>query len=150
MPTISEPAVLPERHIEASSHPTGLLNPYFLIVLGAMFATASEVFLKKGASQTVQLTGTSDLMSLAPMASVWVWIAIAFYIASFSTWLHVLRFVPLSIAFNLSSIIHVFVPLSCWWFLGEDISPTRWFGISLVLLGIGVIARPFVRIEEKL
>jgi multidrug transporter EmrE-like cation transporter len=150
MPTSFEPSVLPELRNEVRSHPTGLLNPYFLILLGAMFATASEIFLKKGAQQTVQLTGTSDLMSLAPLATVWVWIAIAFYIASFSTWLHVLRFVPLSIAFNLSSIIHVFVPLSCWFFLGEDISPIRWFGISLVLLGIGVIARPFVSIEEKL
>ena len=61
-----------------------------------------------------------------------------------------LRFVPLNIAFNLSNIVHVFVPLSSWLVLGENISEKRWLGIALVLCGIFVIAKPLVKIEEKL
>jgi multidrug transporter EmrE-like cation transporter len=130
--------------------PKGLLNPYFQILLGALFATASEVFLKKGAAQTVAAVGYPEWLSISAFGSGLVWLAILCYCSSFATWLHVLRHVPLNIAFNLSSIVHVFVPLACWLFLGEDISEMRWFGISLVLLGIGVIAKPLVSIEEKL
>jgi len=130
--------------------PKGLLNPYFQIILGALLAAASEIFLKKGAIETVHLAGHVDWTGLSALGSGWVWLAILFYASSFAAWLHVLRFVPLNIAFNLSSIIHVFVPLACWIFLGEAISGTRWFGISLVLLGICVIAKPLVIIEEKL
>lgn len=130
--------------------PEGLLNPYFLIILGALLAAAAEIFLKKGAVETVRLVGHTDWTTISALGSGWVWIAILCYASSFAAWLHVLRSVPLNIAFNLSSIIHVFVPLGCWIFLGEAISEMRWFGISLVLLGICVIAKPFVMIEEKL
>jgi len=65
-------------------------------------------------------------------------------------WFYVLRHVPLSIAFPLSNVVHVLVPLSCWIFLHELISTRRWCGIALVLIGLAVVAKPFSRIEEKL
>jgi drug/metabolite transporter (DMT)-like permease len=34
--------------------------------------------------------------------------------------------------------------------LGEQISPRRWCGIVLVLIGLLLVAKPFARIEEKL
>jgi len=142
--------VAPETFNVTPETPKGIFNPYFQILLSALLVTASEVCLKKGASATYQLAGQVDWTGLSALGSGWVWIAILCYISSFAGWLHVLRFVPLNIAFNLSSIVHVFVPLSCWLFLGEDITEKRWFGISLVLLGICVIAKPLVKIEEKL
>ena len=45
---------------------------------------------------------------------------------------------------------HALVPLSCWIFLGETIPLARWLGIALVIAGIAIIARPLVRLEEKL
>ena len=71
-------------------------------------------------------------------------------IASFITWLYVLRFIPLSIAFPLSRVVDAMVPLSCWIFLGETISARRWIGIALVVIGLAVIARPVARLEERL
>jgi undecaprenyl phosphate-alpha-L-ara4N flippase subunit ArnE len=71
-------------------------------------------------------------------------------ILSLLSWLYILRLVPLSIAFPLSNVVHVLVPLSCWIFLGELISTRRWCGIALVLIGLIVVAKPFARIEEKL
>lgn len=150
MPTSFEPAVIPDRRNMSPPQPKGLLNPYFQILLGALLATASEIFLKKGAVQTVASVGYPEWMSISAFGSSLVWVAILCYLGSFGAWLHVLRFVPLNIAFNLSNVVHVFVPLACWIFLGEEISEMRWFGISLVLLGIAVIAKPLVRIEEKL
>jgi len=123
-------------------------------VLGALLVTASEVLLKKGAMATLAESGRVDWTGLSALGSKWVWLAIICYASSFACWLHVLRFVPLNIAFNLSNIVHVFVPLASWIALGEDILPMRWFGISLVLTGIWIIAKPLMtmetRLEEKL
>ena len=84
------------------------------------------------------------------LASPLVWWAILLIIASFITWLYVLRFIPLSIAFPLSRVVDAMVPLGCWIFLGEAISTRRWVGIALVIVGLAVIARPVARLEEEL
>jgi len=42
------------------------------------------------------------------------------------------------------------VPLSCWYFLRETISPGRWLGITMVIIGVCIIARANMRIEKKL
>ena len=124
-------------------------NPWFVLVLEAIFVTASEVLLKVGASETTRVAGW-EWTGLMSLASSWIWVAIVFVILSFVCWIYVLRHIPLSIAFPLSNVVHVFVPLSCWIFLGEDISATRWLGIAIVIFGLAVVAKPVAKIEEKL
>jgi len=71
-------------------------------------------------------------------------------VLSFLSWLYVLRFIPLTIAFPLSRVVDVLVPLSCWLVLGEMISVRRWLGIALVIIGLAVVAKPVARLEERL
>ena len=124
-------------------------NPWFVLVLEAIFVTVSEVLLKVGAWETERVGGW-EWTGLMSLASIWIWVAIVFVILSFLCWIYVLRHIPLSIAFPLSNVVHVFVPLSCWIFLGEYISATRWCGIAIVVLGLAVVARPVAKIEAKL
>jgi drug/metabolite transporter (DMT)-like permease len=84
------------------------------------------------------------------LASPYVWLAILFVILSLITWLHVLRYIPLSLAFPISQVVHVLVPLCSWLFLGESIIDLRWYGIALVSLGLAVVAKPVARLEERL
>jgi multidrug transporter EmrE-like cation transporter len=127
-------------------------NPYLHIVLAALQVTVSEVCLKHGANQTEFLFNNPwlDSLGIASLASWWVWGGIVFYLGSFVSWLHVLRYLPLNVAFNLVNIEHVFIPLACAAFLGEHINLLRWSGIGLVLLGVWVIAKPLILVEEKL
>jgi drug/metabolite transporter (DMT)-like permease len=126
-----------------------LTNPWFVLVLEAIFVTASEVLLKVGASETRRVEGW-EWTGLMSLASMWIWLAIVLVILSFLCWIYVLRHIPLSIAFPLSNVVHVLVPLSCWIFLGELISATRWCGIAIVVFGLAVVAGPVAKIEEKL
>jgi undecaprenyl phosphate-alpha-L-ara4N flippase subunit ArnE len=71
-------------------------------------------------------------------------------IVSLLSWLYVLRYIPLSIAFPLSRVVDILVPLSCWIILGEHISPRRWCGIALVVIGLMFTAKPVARLGEKL
>jgi undecaprenyl phosphate-alpha-L-ara4N flippase subunit ArnF len=119
------------------------------ILACALVGTAAEVTLKMGAAATASSPTVLPWLGLSGLESGWVWLGIIFTVLSFVFWVRAVRRIPLSIAFTFSNIIHVFVPLSCWLFLGEAITPLRWLGITLVLAGLAVIARPFARLDEK-
>ena len=61
-----------------------------------------------------------------------------------------MRVLPLGVAFPLTNAVQVLVPLSCWMFLGEAISPQRWCGIVLVVVGLMIVAKPYARLDERL
>ena len=127
-----------------------LANPWFQIALNVLIVTASEIFLKLGARETAAFTSPSNWTGITALLSLWTWLGIVFLVLSLVSWLYVLRHVPLSVAFPLSNAVHVFVPFASWYFLGEIIAPTRWWGIALVILGLIIVAKPVSRIEEKL
>ena len=110
----------------------------------------SELLLKRGASATANLAQDWAWTGVTGLASPLVWLAILFVIVSFISWLYVLKYIPLSIAFPLSRVVDVLVPLSCWFILGEHISAQRWLGIALVVIGLAVVAKPAARLEERL
>src|SRR2546421_2785518 len=122
-----------------------LLNPWFQLVLSVLFVTTSEVFLKRGAVEAPRLPEEVNWTGVSGLVSPDVWYGILFVIASFISWLYVLRFIPLTIAFPLSNFFHVLVPLASWFFLNEHISVQRWCGIALVLVGVLKIGRASCR-----
>lgn len=130
---------------------SGLANPWVQLALSVMFVTAYELLLKVGATETAQIAGAGWAWTgLSGLASVYVWFAVPLVILSLITWLHVLRLMPLSIAFPISQVVHAFVPLGSWLILGESVNRLRWAGIVLVLLGLAIVAKPVARIEERL
>ena len=132
------------------NRPSGFANPWFQLALSVVFVTIYELLLKRGAMETAHLTDRWAWTGLSGLASPYVWLAILFVILSLITWLHVLRYIPLSLAFPISQIVHVLVPLFSWLLLGEIILSLRWCGIALVSLGLAVVAKPAARLEERL
>ncbi len=113
--------------------------------------TIYELLLKRGAAETANPNSQLVLdRTFRDWDSVYVWIAIGFVILSLITWLNVLRYLPLSIAFPISQAVHVLVPLGSWLVLGENIVTLRWIGIAFVSLGLAVVAKPVARLEEGL
>jgi multidrug transporter EmrE-like cation transporter len=143
--------VVPPESSRLAEPPPGLfLNPYFQILLGSLLVTASELLLKKGATATAGLAGAASWTGVAALGSWWTWAGIVTYVASFASWLYVLKYVPLGVAFALVNAAHVFVPIGAWLFLREPISLQRWVGIGLIVCGILLIARQAAAAEEKL
>ena len=126
------------------------LNPYLLLVAAQFLITAAEVLLKKGASGSMAGTGETEVLGFTALTSGTTWLGIVFYTASFAIWLHVLRHLPVSVAYALASIVHVLVPTAAWLFLGETISLIRAAGIALVLCGVLLVAAPAAKAEEAL
>jgi multidrug transporter EmrE-like cation transporter len=135
---------------DAPGHQRLLLKALLLILFVAVCDTAGEVLVKVGASETANIPKTFEWLGFTGLLSVWVWAGIVCMITSLTSWMLVLKSVPLNIAFPLSNVVHVLVPLSSWWFLGETISPLRWGGIALVVTGLVVLAQPRMNMEERL
>jgi drug/metabolite transporter (DMT)-like permease len=130
--------------------PRGFLNPWFQLWLSVACVLVSELLLKRGASDTANLSENWSWTGITGLVSPLVWWAILFVIISFLSWLYVLKYIPLSIAFPLSRVVDVLVPLSCWLILGEHISTRRWIGIALVVIGLAIVAKPVARLEERI
>ena len=126
------------------------LNPLVQVCLCAVLGTTAEVLLKVGAMHFSTPPPALSWLEPTGLTTGWVWLSIAFTILSLFAWMSAIRTLPLSIAFTLSNMAHVLIPLSCWAFLHEAISPRRWCGIALVFAGLVVIAKPFAKLDARL
>src|SRR5579864_1911926 len=106
------------------------LHPYLHLALNCALMTASELLLKVGARETAQIAAPHWLAwtGIMTLGSGWVMGGIAVYIVAFVNWLYVLRWVPLSIAYPVTSVVYVLIALAAWVLLGELIGPVRWAG----------------------
>ena len=132
------------------NRPSGFGNPWLQLGLSVVCVIVSEFLLKRGATDIAEPDSAFSWTGINGLASPLVWWAILLIIASFISWLYVLRYVPLTVAYPLSRIVDVLVPLGCWIFLGELISALRWCGIALVIIGLALVAKPIAQIEERL
>jgi len=136
--------------METEIRPRGLRNPWLHLIISVVCVAIYELLLKRGASETADPNSSWSWTGLTGLGSIYVWIAIVFVIVSPLTWLYVLRYLPLSVAFPISQSVHVLIPLGSWLILGENIVTLRWIGIALVSLGLAVVAKPVARLEEEL
>jgi uncharacterized membrane protein len=130
--------------------PSGFANPWLQLTLSVGCVFVSELLLKRGATDVAEPHSAWSWIGVNGLASPLVWWAILLIVASFISWLYVLRYIPLVIAFPLSRVVDILVPLGCWIFLGEAISALRWCGIALVVIGLALVAKPLAQIEERL
>jgi drug/metabolite transporter (DMT)-like permease len=144
----------PTREGSAPSSPPlpWYLHPVLHLVLNCLLMTVSELLLKRGATETALIAAPRWLAwsGITSLGSGWVLAGIAVYILAFMNWLHVLRWMPLSKAFPVTSSVHVLISLGAWIFLRERIGPLRWAGIFLITAGIVFCARPAAAAEERL
>ncbi len=133
-----------------NNRPSGFANPWFQLGLNIICVVLYELLLKSGASATADPSKSWSWTGLTGLESPLTWLAIAVIILDLIIWLYVLKYIPLSIAFPLSRLVDVLVPISCWLILKEEISSLRWCGIALVVIGVAIVAKPAARLEERL
>src|SRR5205823_14837840 len=102
--------------------PSGFGNPWLQLALSVLCVLASEFLLKRGATDVAEPNSAWSWTGVNGLASPLVGWAILLIIASCVSWLYVLRYIPLPIAFPVSRAVDSLVPLGCWIFLGEFIS----------------------------
>lgn len=129
-----------------------VLNPWINLGLNCLLMAAAQLLLKVGATATVEIAAPEWLKGagLTTLGSGWTIGGIAVYILAFANWLVVLRWIALNVAYLITSIVQVLIPLGAWLLLGEHISALRWVGIVLITTGIVFSAHSSAQAEEKL
>src|SRR5438552_16004115 len=132
------------------NQPFGFGKPWLQLALSVVCVLVSELLLKRGATDIADLQSGWSWTGINGLVSPLVWWAILLITASFISWLYVLRYIPITLAYPLSRVVDVLVPLGCWIFLGEFISTLRWCGIALVVIGLALVAKPVAQIGKRL
>ena len=98
----------------------------FLVVVSTMVEGFGQVFLKKSALEIARRR---------------FWILLGVVILSIEVVLYsgALHFLAVSTAFPLTSLSFVMVTVLSHWLLGEIITPKRWLGVGLILIGTTLI-----------
>ena len=105
------------------------------LILGAVaFSAMGQLFLKSAAQR---FSGVDGLVFLSAAARhVHVIAGLMPWGASTDCWLYVLRVLPLSRAYGMTSLTYVLIPLAGVYLFGEQIR--RLHGVGMVLIMIGV------------
>ena len=115
------------------------LEIFFLFLLFILCDTATQIFLKKGATNLgeIPLDQISHIFIyvLSILSNINIMMGILFVLIAFFLWLAILSKVDLSKAQLMNALVYVTVPLASIFFLGETIQMTQMFGILLISLG---------------
>jgi len=108
-----------------------------LILVTVAFSAMGQLLLKSGAQHLASL-GRLEFL-LAAVRNVQVLSGVAAWTASMLCWLYVLRAAPLSVAYGLTSLNYVLVPLASLYVFGEQIRRPQVVGMALIIMGIACV-----------
>lgn len=115
-----------------------------MILMTDVIESFAELFWKKGTLatgiDTVTFHNLFEFMGKLLGSSGFLTGA-GLYVINFFLWITVLSRVDLSVAFPTGSTSYIIVAILSMVFLGEQISPYRWSGIVLIIIGIWFISR---------
>jgi drug/metabolite transporter (DMT)-like permease len=102
------------------------------------FETLAQVALKIAADRLGDGLAAGDWLAAA-VVEPWVWVGALAYLGSFAAWMTILDRLPLSRGFPLTAVVYVAVAAASLIAFGETITPLRWCGIGLIVVGVVVI-----------
>jgi drug/metabolite transporter (DMT)-like permease len=97
-----------------------------LVVVSTIVEGFGQTFLKKSALD-------------AARRHHWILLGVAVLIVEVFLYSGALRFLAVSTAFPITSLSFVVVTLLSRWLLGERVTPLRWVGVGLILIGTSLI-----------
>lgn len=105
---------------------TGAAIGILLVVVSALIEGIGEIFLKKSRLQRQKQT-------------FWVALGVSVFVVQMSIYTAALKFLDVGEAFSIASLSFVFVALLSKWLLREAVTPVKWLGIGLIVIGTSLI-----------
>ncbi|MDR1452795.1 MAG: 4-amino-4-deoxy-L-arabinose transferase [Candidatus Margulisbacteria bacterium] len=121
------------------------MQTILLVLVPVLIGVVGQLFLKKGMAVVGQFDFTA-LPQLLPQfarafTNPWVFAGFAFYFLSSLFWMVVLSRVELSVAYPMLSLGYAVVLLASFFLFQEAVSPARWLGVLVIMLGVVLISR---------
>ena len=108
------------------------LKIFLFIVANDLLDTTAQLLMK---------TGIHHLFNFGNPHFFLFWIGVAIYLFNFFLWMKILSKIDLSVALPLASSSYILIPLAAVFFLHEFVSPIRWLGLVLIVLGIYFVSQ---------
>jgi multidrug transporter EmrE-like cation transporter len=123
----------------------GYMQTILLVLVPVLIGVVGQLLLKKGMTMVGQFNFT-DLAQIVPQfmrafTNPWVFAGFAFYFLSSLFWMIVLSRVELSVAYPMLSLGYAVVLLASFFLFQEAVSPVRWLGVLVIMLGVVLISR---------
>jgi drug/metabolite transporter (DMT)-like permease len=123
---------------------TFLMKVIALVILKDTIESFGDLFFKMGTLSTgIHNVTMANMLEFASRlaSNPWLWAGIILYLANFFLWITLLSRVDLSVAFPMSSLTYIIVPLLAIVFLQEKVQPARWAGIFFIIIGVSLAGR---------
>ena len=121
-----------------------LLKVIALVIIKDAIESFADLFFKMSTLSTgihnVTIANALEFTSRIT-ANPWLWVGVIFYLANFFLWITLLSRVDLSVAFPMSSLTYIIVPILAVIFLQEKVHIVRWAGILFIIIGVGLAGR---------
>ncbi len=118
---------------------------YALMAPNVFFASLGNVLLGKGMKDIGEVRNWSSFLltglPLKVFTNGWIWLGIASLLLFLVTFMVVLSWADFSFVAPVAAISYPAATLMSHWVLGETVTALRWFGVVLICLGVGLVAR---------
>lgn len=110
---------------------------YVFLISNIILLVAGQVFFKLGLERIGVLTMHNALtVFLSPL----IWLGLILYVVATLLWFAVLSRAQLSAVYPLQSLSYVLGLAASILFLHEQVSPTRWMGVMVILVGVVLVS----------
>jgi ceramide glucosyltransferase len=120
-----------------------MLRTLLFLFLIAVFGTAGDVSLSHGMKKIgeVRRFTPGALLGVAWRAArvPWLWLGVTMLTCAFFSFLSLLSWQPVSFVLPASALGFVVGAFAARFVLGENVDPTRWAGVVIVCIGMGVL-----------
>jgi multidrug transporter EmrE-like cation transporter len=122
-----------------------MIRSALVFLLFLVCSTGGEIAITHGMKQTGEPTRLRprEILSFLARAvrNVWFWVGLPMLALSFYSLLLLLSWEPISLVIPASALNpYVFGTLAAKYILGEQITPARWAGVTLVCAGVALVA----------
>jgi drug/metabolite transporter (DMT)-like permease len=125
-----------------------MLKTLIVMLLAITAGAVGDIFLTQGMrnSGDISAMGLRQIVDtvLKALTNWRLILGTAMQAVYFGLWLAVLSWEDLSVALPMQALSYIVVAFLAQWYLGEQVTPLRWAGISLVCVGVMMITRSSV------
>jgi len=122
-----------------------MLKTLVLVLIATMIGGAGHVMLSKGMKTVGDLTEAPALrvgaMVAGALSNPWLLLGVALQATFFAMYLTLLSRAQVSQVLPMTALDYVVVALLARLVLAEAVTPTRWAGIALIIVGVVLVSR---------
>src|SRR5437763_8929681 len=116
-----------------------------IVLIAALLGGTGHVFLAKGMRPVGDLTEAAGErvggMVLAAISNPWLIFGVVLQASFFFIYLVLLTRDDVSLVLPLTAIDYLVVAVLAQYMLGEAVTPIRWAGMGLIVMGVGLLSR---------